>query len=181
MAGENDKLSAQEKALFREAMADVIQLPQRTAIPNRPKPSAVAAQAERDTRQVLREMMHGELDPAEFESGEELLYVREGDRANLLRDLRLGKFHVQAELDLHRMTRRQAKPAVAEFIVSCKTAGRRCVRIIHGKGNGSFNKEPILKRKLDLWLRQRGDVLAFCSARPVDGGTGAVYVLLAKR
>jgi DNA-nicking Smr family endonuclease len=85
---------------------------------------------------------------------------------------------VAAELDLHGMTSELARSALREFMAECRRRDHRCVRIIHGKGRGSSNRGPVLKGKVNRWLRQRDDVLAFCSARPVDGGTGALYVLL---
>jgi DNA-nicking Smr family endonuclease len=72
----------------------------------------------------------------------------------------------------------EARIALAEFLLHCSRNERRCVRIIHGKGLRSKNREPVLKHKLRHWLMQREDVLAFCQARPVDGGSGAVIVLL---
>jgi DNA-nicking Smr family endonuclease len=73
----------------------------------------------------------------------------------------------------------EAKAALYEFLSAAGLAGIRCVRVIHGKGRRSGHQGPVLKRKLGRWLQLRDDVLAYCSARPVDGGTGAVYVLLA--
>ena len=67
---------------------------------------------------------------------------------------------------------------IDQFITSVREHGKRCVRIIHGKGYGSSNKGPVIKPLVNQWLRKRSEILAFCSARPVDGGTGAVYVLI---
>ncbi len=96
----------------------------------------------------------------------------------MLRRLRRGHYRVDGNLDLHGMNRARAQQAVAGVLADCAVRDRRCVRIVHGKGNGSPNSGPVLKRLLDGWLRRRRDVLAYCSARPADGGTGAVYVLL---
>jgi len=85
---------------------------------------------------------------------------------------------VEAQLDLHGLTAAQARAALATFLRDCRIHGLRCVRIIHGKGRGSHNRQPVLKGKVNHWLRQRDEVLAFCTARPVDGGGGAVYTLL---
>ncbi|MDR3412117.1 MAG: Smr/MutS family protein [Formivibrio sp.] len=114
----------------------------------------------------------------ELESGEELLFMRPGVQHESLRKLRRGEWLTQAELDLHGLTSESARLAVAEFLHHCHRNHLRCVRIIHGKGLSSVNREPVLKLKLKNWLAQRDDVLAFCQARPVDGGSGAALVLL---
>jgi DNA-nicking Smr family endonuclease len=87
---------------------------------------------------------------------------------------------VEGELDLHGLTSEEAREAVGDFIAAARRAGRRCVRIIHGKGRRSRHGKPVLKTGLQRWLRQRKDVLAFCPARASDGGTGAAYVLIRK-
>lgn len=174
------RISEQDSELFRQAMADVTPISTDKILPQAKKPPAKAVQRERENRQVLNDMMSNEFNPADYATGEELLYSREGLHPNTLRKLRRGKIRLEAELDLHRMTSEQAREAIGAFFTRCKSTGKRCVRIIHGKGYGSFDKKPVLKGKVDLWLRRHGDVLAFCSARPTDGGTGAVYVLLKK-
>jgi DNA-nicking Smr family endonuclease len=123
-------------------------------------------------------MLSDALDAAELETGEELLYCRTGLQHSVLRKLRRGHYSVGAELDLHGMRVEEARQALGAFLQHALAGDTRVVRIIHGKGNGSLNKQPVLKGKVNHWLRQRNDVLAFCSARPVDGGTGAIYVLL---
>jgi len=85
---------------------------------------------------------------------------------------------IQSQLDLHGLDRHQAREALADFLASCVKRGVRCVRVIHGKGLGSKNREPVLKTKVKHWLTQREEVLAYCQARPVDGGSGALVVLL---
>lgn len=117
-------------------------------------------------------------DPAELETGEELSYRCEGVQRNVLRRLKRGNYRVGAKLDLHGLVVTEAREAVREFLGKNRARGCYCVRIIHGKGLRSRQKGPVLKTHLNHWLRQRQDVLAFCSARRVDGGTGAVYVLL---
>jgi DNA-nicking Smr family endonuclease len=126
-------------------------------------------------------MLSDSLDPAEVETGEELLFARPGLQHGVLRKLRRGQYSHGAELDLHGMTVVIARQALALFLSECQHDGIRNVRIIHGKGNGSLRQQPILKSKVNHWLRQRNEVLAFCSARPIDGGTGALYVLLRSR
>jgi DNA-nicking Smr family endonuclease len=97
-----------------------------------------------------------------------------------MRKLARGNFSVQDEIDLHGMTVPEAKEALHDFIGECESRGYTCVRIVHGKGLGSGNRGPVLKGKVNKWLRQWNAVLAFVSTRQIDGGTGAVYVLLRK-
>ena len=95
-----------------------------------------------------------------------------------MRRLARGRYAVQDEIDLHGLTVAEAKPRLADFIEYSARSGKTCVRIVHGKGLGSGDRGPVLKRKVARWLRQWDAVLAFVSARQVDGGTGALYVLL---
>ena len=95
--------------------------------------------------------------------------------------MRRGQFAVQAEIDLHGLGREAAHDALREFVADAVTSGLRCVRVIHGKGRRSGSRGPVIKRVVDHWLRRMEPVVAFVSARPVDGGTGAVYVLLARQ
>lgn len=113
-----------------------------------------------------------------MENGEELLYLRPGMDRQVLRKLRRGHWVVEDELDLHGYTSDEARLQLAAFLNACRQHGLRCVRIIHGKGLRSPNREPVLKVKVKHWLIQRDEVLAFCQARPVDGGSGAALVLL---
>jgi DNA-nicking Smr family endonuclease len=123
-------------------------------------------------------MLSLEHDPAEIETGEEMLFMRSGLQHGLMRKLRRGQFAIGAELDLHGLTVALAREALAGFLSACQAANVRCVRIVHGKGRSSPGKRPVLKGRLHGWLQHIDDVLAFCSARPCDGGTGAIYVLL---
>lgn len=136
----------------------------------------------RDEREVILESM---LDPvrwdADAEQDMETSYVRPGLSRQTLRRLRGGEWHIQAELDLHGLTKVEAKIELAEFLHECKRRGGRCIRIIHGKGLRSPNKEPVLKHHVRHWLTQMDEVLAYVSARPADGGEGAVVVLLKGR
>ena len=166
--------------LFRRLMDEVRPLAQDKISPYRQKPAARPVKRLADEQQVIKDMMSDPLAHDELETGEELLFSRPGIQPNVMRKLRRGQFSLEAELDLHRMTSDEARQAIACFLPQMLQSGKRCVRIIHGKGLGSFNKLPVLKNKVNHWLRQRDEVLAFCSAQPVDGGTGAIYVLLRK-
>ena len=119
-----------------------------------------------------------ELSETEVETGEYLLFARPGVQKRVLHDLQRGRIPVDWELDLHGLTAAFAKDLLGEFFHDCRHQRARCVRIIHGRGYGSDNQQPVLKRKVNYWLRLRDDVLAFCSATRRDGGAGAVYVLL---
>ncbi len=166
--------------LFRRAVADAVPLPP----PNRaqlgcPRPKPIARQRERDERQVLIDALSDPWDwDAAVSTGEELSFARPGVPAAAMRKLRRGGWVIQRELDLHGHTGDEARVALAAFLNRCLAEDRRCVRVIHGKGHGSKNRLPVLKNKVRHWLMQREDVLAFCQARTVDGGAGAVVVLL---
>lgn len=171
-------ISKEDLELFRKAVENTQPLKQDVFIPNKPKPKPHPVKTEEDNRAVINEMSEGEFDHTSLERGDELLFYKPGFQKQSLRRLRRGQFNIEAELDLHGMTVDTAKNALADFLKQCAIRNRRCVRIIHGKGLGSKNKQPVIKNKLNNWLQTRADVLAFCSARPIDGGTGAIYLLL---
>ncbi|MBU1265307.1 MAG: Smr/MutS family protein [Gammaproteobacteria bacterium] len=166
--------------LFRRAVADVTPLPPANrADVARPRPKPIARQRLRDEQQVLVDALADPWDwEAAISTGEELVFSRPGVPTAALRKLRRGGWVIQGELDLHGHTGDEARVALAAFLNRCMKDDRRCVRIIHGKGHGSKNRLPVLKNKVRHWLTQREDVLAFCQARTVDGGAGAVIVLL---
>lgn len=173
------KISPADRDLFRNTVGHVepVQSPARVK-PDKPRPQPEPHQTRQSEREALREMAQGDTDMAEIETGEELLYKRPGVQSQLLRRLRRGQFVVEAELDLHGLTTAMAKRELADFLRACHHGNRRCVRIIHGKGRGSPDGRPVLKMHVNHWLQLRDEVLAFCSARNADGGTGALYVLL---
>lgn len=173
----DDDISPEDKALFRKTVGPVrrIRHGQVALTKHRPAPIRKTRAAE---AQALKDMLSDAYDPAEMGTGDELMFARPGLQHGVLRKLRRGMFSIGAELDLHGMTAVEARPALAQFLHDCRNRHIRCVRIIHGKGYGSQQKLPVLKAKVNSWLRQWEDVLAFCSARIPDGGTGAVYVLL---
>ena len=145
----------------------------------RPVPAPRPRQREEDEREVLREAIET---PLSFEdrldTGDEAAYLRTGLPRRVLTDLRRGRWVVQGELDLHGLTRDEARASLAQFIALSLQQGRRCLRVIHGKGHGSPGRMPVLKHLSRGWLAQREDILAFCQARPHDGGDGALLVLL---
>ena len=107
-----------------------------------------------------------------------LSFQRGGVRVQVMRRLRRGLFPIDDELDLHGFSQTAARNRLADFIARSRDGGCRCVRIIHGKGYRSGARGPVLKTAVNLWLRRHMDVMAFVSARTIDGGAGAVYVLL---
>lgn len=172
-----------EAALFRSSVTGVTPLRARArAEVLQPPPPPIPAQRLRDDREALRDSLSDEVPwDAGAETGEELYYARDGIGAPTLRKLRRGHWVIQDELDLHGMVVAEAREMVGQFLNRATRRGLRCVRIIHGKGLRSRNREPVLKRKVGGWLMQREAVLAFCQARLADGGSGAVVVLLQGR
>lgn len=174
---DNDR-PADDRELFRRAVGDVRPLAHDRVVPDTPRPPPVPVQRQLDERAVLREMAQGLYDATEIETGDELVYCRPGLQHSVFRRLRRGQYAIEAEIDLHGLTVSEAKDTLLTFLHEARGRGWRCVRVVHGKGHGSRGRQPVLKGKVNHWLRQLDSVLAFCSTRPVDGGTGAVYVLL---
>jgi DNA-nicking Smr family endonuclease len=174
------KLDENDAHLFREAVRDVKPLaydPPAKEPARRPPPRARFTRAHR--RAVLQESLYTDVDDREAASGEELVFARDGIQKTVLRKLRRGQYRVQAEIDLHGLTVPEAKEALRTFLASALERHFRCVRIVHGKGLRSGHRGPVLKGAVSSVLRRVGPVLAYVSARQVDGGTGALYVLLA--
>lgn len=172
--------AAADANLFRREVGEVAPL---KAAPRAPQghtpPPAVPLQTQRDEQAVLNEAISDEFDPEVLlDTDDTLFYCRPGISQEVVRKLRRGDWIVQSQLDLHGMRRDEAREALAEFIREAVKRGLRCVRVIHGKGLGSIGKEPVLKGKVRAWLVQKAEVIAFCQARPHDGGAGAVLVLL---
>ncbi|MGH8705932.1 MAG: Smr/MutS family protein [Burkholderiales bacterium] len=168
---------------FRKAVADVepIRRPRRVAL-RRLAPAPVAEQHRRDERAALAESLAGPVSVEDaLDSGDELVYLRAGVPRQVLRRLRRGHWSVEHSLDLHGMNRSEAAHSVATFLRACAARGLRCVRIVHGKGLGSHNREPVLKAKMRKWLPRREEVLAYCQAPAAHGGGGALLVLLKAR
>ena len=163
-----------EIAEFHDAIGEVTPVTHDRAELRRAPPPPVPKQSRADDRAVMREAMEA---PSELDGTDELAYVREGASRKILRKLGGGDYSVRDSLDLHDMTVPVATAAVAAFLDASRRTERLCVRIVHGKGHRSA-EGPVLKRLVDRLLRHRGDVLAFRSARPADGGAGAVVVLL---
>ncbi|WP_233882456.1 Smr/MutS family protein [Paraburkholderia flagellata] len=172
--------AAADSDLFRREIGQVAPLKQPTrAQPRREAPVPLPLQTRLDEQAVLHEAISDEFDPeALLDTDDSLYYHRPGVTEEVVKKLRRGTWIVQAQLDLHGMRREEAREALQNFIREAGKRGLRCVRVIHGKGLGSIGKEPVLKGKVRAWLVQKEEVIAFCQARPHDGGAGAVLVLL---
>jgi DNA-nicking Smr family endonuclease len=165
--------------LFRRAVSGARPLRiEVRAKPETKKPPPRARFTRADGEAVLVESLEADVDTMEADNADNLRFHRPSVGRRTMRKLARGNFAVQAEIDLHGMTVAEAKPRLAGFIEDCARSGKLCIRIVHGKGLGSGHRGPVLKRSVNRWLRQWQSVLAFVSARQVDGGTGALYVLL---
>lgn len=168
-----------DTTLFKEAVKDARPITTPPIYLYQKKPKPIPKQFIQDEQQALRDSLSDDYLPAhELETGEELLYLRDGHAPDILSKLRRGHWVIQAAIDLHGLISDEARAYVASFISDCKKRGIRCVRIVHGKGLGSRNREPVLKHKLRHWLMQKDEVIAYAEAKKQDGGSGAVIVLL---
>ena len=175
--------AADDGDLFEKLFSNVVRLPEHGRVTHhRPILKPIPVQHMRDERAALAESLSDHITwDIGTETGEELVYLRTGLPQQTVKKLRRGHWVIQDELDLHGQTAVEARALLIEFLNGCLRGGVRCVRIIHGKGLRSKNREPVLKSKVANWLIQRDEVLAFCQARQVDGGGGAVVVLLKAR
>ncbi len=167
--------------LFRRSVSGARPLNDTFVEPTPPRVSHKARFARRDEQSVLQESLDADYQSMETSSGESLRFSRPVVGRKTMRKLARGNFSVQSEIDLHGMTVAAARPALKEFIEHAVRTGLTCVRVVHGKGLGSGSSGPVIKHNVNGWLRRWDHVLAFVSARPVDGGTGAMYVLLKVR
>jgi DNA-nicking Smr family endonuclease len=173
------KIVDDDNALFRNAMQDVAPLPPSDKIASTPRqqPLPIPRQIVRPQQTASDDSLSDHIS-MEIEAGDEWSFLSPGVSRQTLRRLRRGHWPIQAQLDLHGFTRDDARLELVTFLNDSQQRGFRCVRVIHGKGLSSKDGEPVLKARIGSWLSQREDVLAFCQARPEDGGSGAVLVLL---
>jgi DNA-nicking Smr family endonuclease len=172
---------AQDLELFRAAVRDVKPLEASAPVPTRrPTRACAAVRAAHSPDPLDASAALGEIDASDgVPTGADVLsFRRPGVRDQTMRQLRRGLFPVEDELDLHGLNQAAARDHLADFLGYHRSAGHRCVRIVHGKGYRSGARGPILKIAVNTWLKRHADVMAFTSARAIDGGTGAVYVLL---
>jgi DNA-nicking Smr family endonuclease len=177
---ERERKARAEADIFRLSVGKVEAL--KTAPKHQPpaaRPAPIAYQHLADEQAALQESLSDEFDAESLlDTDENLSYTRPGIGSDVVGKLRKGHWVIQAQLDLHGLRRDQARDSLGEFLRKCCRNGVRCVRIIHGKGLGSVNKEPVLKNKVKNWLIQKDEVLAFSQATAADGGSGALIVLL---
>jgi len=168
----------EERALFREAMDDADLHRHEEVEPFKPRLPPVPLPPNPG---VTGEKPGDEFADLNIETPEELRFMRPGVQNRLFHDLRRGHLPPQESLDLHGLRVAEARTVLARFLSHCRYHRLRVVHIIHGRGQGSQERQPILKQKVNQWLQQRDEVLAFCSAPRFDGGLGAVYVLLSRK
>ncbi|WP_428422850.1 Smr/MutS family protein [Methylibium sp.] len=169
-----------ERELFALSVGPVVPLQGAArATVARPKPEPLPLQRQLDEQAALREALSDEFDVESLlDTDEALSYRRPGVGIDVVRKLRRGGWAIQAQLDLHGLRRDEARERLAAFLRDAAKQGLRCVRVVHGKGNGSPGKQAVLKAKVRTWLVQKTEVMAFAQARGSEGGAGALVVLL---
>ena len=172
------------KNLFANAAGKVSKLAdkhvnQHGAMIQKTPPAPVPRQQQRDDKAVMTESISDEFDVTTLlEVDDQMSFLRQGIGSDVLKKLRRGNWSIQAQLDLHGLRQDEARERLGEFLRACGKQGLRCLRIVHGKGLGSPGKAPVLKSRVQRWLVQKNEVLAFVQAKPADGGAGALVVLL---
>jgi len=171
-------VSDDDMALFREAVGEVRAVDSDRIQHEKRAPVRVNQTSERDNQSVMGSLLD-ELSEADLlETGEHLSYTQPGVQRSVLRKLKSGRYSLQSEIDLHGLTVNEARTELSDFLKAAQERRHLCVRVIHGKGRKTAQNSPRLKPAVNQWLQRNKQVLAFCSARSNDGGTGAVYVLL---
>lgn len=177
---EQEKRQRLERELFARTVGAVRPLaaPARVVLQT-PPPPPQAIQMHLDERAVLRESLSDEFDVSTLlDVDDQMSYRAKGIGTDITRKLRRGEWSIQGQIDLHGLRSDEAREALAGFIREAVRQGWRCLRVVHGKGLGSPGKEPVLKSKVQRWLVQKSEVLAFVQAKPSEGGAGAMLVLL---
>ena len=165
---------------FRAAVGAVTPLAIKQRVEHdRPPHPPVAHKRLEDDQQVLIASVSDEFEiDTLLHTDAELSFRRPGIGPDVLRKLRRGEWVIQDHLDLHGLRVDEARELLGQFLREALRRGLRCVRVVHGKGLGSKDRQPVLKGKARVWLAQRDEVIAFCQARPAEGGSGALVVLL---
>lgn len=175
-------VSEEETALFRAAVDGVRPVTDERFRPVHKRPSARPKRSSSDAQKKLNVDGLSTFEPAPDDvAGESLWFTRPGIQQRVARRLKRGHYPVQASLDLHGLRATEASERLAGFLADAQAQRISSVLVVHGKGRGSGGQGPVLKALLDRWLKLREEVIAFCSAQPRDGGTGAVYVLLRRQ
>ena len=177
---EQERREQAERELFARTVGAVQPLatPDRVALKGHP-PLPRATQKHRDERAVLIESLSDEFDVSTLlDVDDQMSYRAKGIGTDVTRKLRRGDWSIQGQIDLHGLRSDEAREALGQFIRESVRQGWRCLRVVHGKGLGSPGREPVLKAKVQRWLVQKSEVLAFVQAKPAEGGAGALVVLL---
>ncbi len=166
--------------LFRTAVGAVQPLVHERRAHLLPAPPApVAKQQARDDAAALQEAISDVVDiDRMLDTDDHLSFRRPGIGVDVTTKLRRGEWAVQRQIDLHGLRTDEAREALVRFIRTAHQQGIRCVRVVHGKGLGSPGKTPVLKGKVQRWLVQKSEILAYVQATPAQGGAGALMVLL---
>jgi DNA-nicking Smr family endonuclease len=175
-----DGLPDDDAALFRSAIGPVRELQTTPAGPQKPQPKPQTRMRDRDEADARSEFQRA-LDASPLLAGDVSSYRRQNVPKGVLQRLARGEYAAQDELDLHHVNAATAEAMLRRFMKEAFASGMGCVRVIHGKGLNSPDGVPTIKNLVDRVLRHRSDVLAFHSAPPAQGGTGAVLVLLGRR
>lgn len=172
-----------QRRLFAHSVGSVTPLPRRDlAEIDRPRPPPEPRQRQADERAALAEALSDEVDVESLLLTDDgLSFRRPGVGPDVVTRLRRGHWSIQGQIDLHGLRRDEAREALAAFLRDAARRGERCLRVVHGKGNGSPGRQPVLKVRVQRWLAQFGDVIAFAQASGPHGGAGALIVLLAGR
>jgi DNA-nicking Smr family endonuclease len=169
-----------QQRMFSDAVGPVNAVPLKSlAASTVPRPAPEPRQRELDEQAALREAMSDDIDiESLLLTDDGLSFRRPGVDASVVTRLRKGHWSIQGEIDLHGLRRDEARDALALFVRNAARQGSRCLRVVHGKGNGSPGKQPVLKGKVHKWLAQCAEVIAFAQASGPEGGAGALVVLL---
>jgi DNA-nicking Smr family endonuclease len=165
-------------ALFRGAVGDAQPLTTRARHTPKKAPAGKPRIEQRDKQAPPKEALSPPVETVKEGLSDNMSFQRGSITRKIMRDLRRGKYPIQEEIDLHGCTRPEARVLLEQFIGDCARYKLSCIRVIHGKGKRSGAEGPVLKLAVNQWLREWDTVMAFCPARPSDGGSGAVYVLL---
>jgi DNA-nicking Smr family endonuclease len=176
-----EQAAERQRRLFADTVGPVTLLPpDGRAMSDLPRPTPEPRQKIADERAALREALSDEVDiESLLLTDDHLSFRRAGVGADVVTRLRRGHWAIQAEIDLHGLRRDEARDELSAFVRRAAQRGQRCLRVVHGKGHGSPGKQPVLKGKVQKWLGQSADVIAFAQASGPQGGAGALIVLLA--
>ena len=176
----SSKISDEDRKLFRDTVGNTKPIKDNNVITDNSKTPPYSKKNKEKYINSDYEINENRLNKKSVNSEEEIRFCSAGENDKKFKRLRQGKYKFKKTLDLHGMRVDEAKKELVMFLEECKVQAVSCVLIIHGKGYGSKNKSPIIKNKLNQWLRNHSIVWGFCSAQPNDGGTGAIYVYFKK-